>query len=541
MILLDWTRMGKTYCLAGAVVQDGRYRVVRPLLARYHDAPCGTLAGRLTNSMDMARWEVFELIAPKPAAQLRRLHLEDVWVTSLRPLRRFATPEQRRAILAATAPRADEPLFGVPLSTTRSAGFLQPGTGTRSLATLVVPSGQITFGGCCRAGTGEADLRVKLPVPELGERVLPVKDHLLLFEGRADGGRPGPAACAGCASRLRPWATRGRQFGSACRARSRARPDASRRIAGSWPTASFPCPIPWTDPEDLPHGGTDAAYLLDRVRQVRHDLGADDNGPDDPQAQRFADLLNSDGPGRGLPADRGKGSRPTTPEALEACVGHTFGTVAELAAAMQTAGLTRPAASPPEAVRILAAATVGVMRFALLAGRHGGPACRMPLQPAGQLNALLQRPPGWLERHAGIEGRRTWNRQDPLAAATEAGQECLQRSGVRVEEVGTLLVTAEAPPMLTGLAAALHHRLGLRLGTTALEVGGACTGFLAALWLARTLVPAMGTVLIVSVECCPRATCPSSLVLRARRRPCSAMRPRPAWCAVRRRVQRRSS
>ena len=39
MILLDWTRMGKTYCLAGAVVQDGRYRVIRPLLARYHDAP----------------------------------------------------------------------------------------------------------------------------------------------------------------------------------------------------------------------------------------------------------------------------------------------------------------------------------------------------------------------------------------------------------------------------------------------------------------------------------------------------------------------
>ncbi|HXG11727.1 MAG TPA: 3-oxoacyl-[acyl-carrier-protein] synthase III C-terminal domain-containing protein [Gemmataceae bacterium] len=31
MILLDWTRMGKSYCLAGVVAERGRYRVVRPL------------------------------------------------------------------------------------------------------------------------------------------------------------------------------------------------------------------------------------------------------------------------------------------------------------------------------------------------------------------------------------------------------------------------------------------------------------------------------------------------------------------------------
>src|SRR5437868_8860700 len=37
MILLDWTRMGRTFCVAGAVVQAGQYRVVRPLLARYRD------------------------------------------------------------------------------------------------------------------------------------------------------------------------------------------------------------------------------------------------------------------------------------------------------------------------------------------------------------------------------------------------------------------------------------------------------------------------------------------------------------------------
>ena len=163
------------------VVQDGRYRVVRPLLARYHDAPVRNVGWSAYQLDGHARWEVVELIAPRPAAPLPP-HLEDVWVTSLRPLHRVATPEQRRAVLAATAPGLDEPLFGVPLSSTRSAGFLQPGTGTRSLATLVVPSGQITFGGCRRSATEGADLRVKLPVPELGERVLPVKDHLLLLQ-----------------------------------------------------------------------------------------------------------------------------------------------------------------------------------------------------------------------------------------------------------------------------------------------------------------------------------------------------------------------
>ena len=34
LILLDWTRMGKTYCLAGVVLDDLDVRIVRPLPAR---------------------------------------------------------------------------------------------------------------------------------------------------------------------------------------------------------------------------------------------------------------------------------------------------------------------------------------------------------------------------------------------------------------------------------------------------------------------------------------------------------------------------
>jgi 3-oxoacyl-[acyl-carrier-protein] synthase III len=127
---------------------------------------------------------------------------------------------------------------------------------------------------------------------------------------------------------------------------------------------------------------------------------------------------------------------------------------------------------------------------------------RLPdtIQPAGALDQALGRPDGWFEQHAGIRQRRIWGEQDALMSAVEAGQECLTRSGLLPEEVGVLLVTSEAPPLLIGLAAALHHRLELRPTTPTLEVGGACTGFLAALWLGHHLLPRTGAVLTVAVE-----------------------------------------
>jgi 3-oxoacyl-[acyl-carrier-protein] synthase-3 len=66
--------------------------------------------------------------------------------------------------------------------------------------------------------------------------------------------------------------------------------------------------------------------------------------------------------------------------------------------------------------------------------------------------------------------------------------------------VGALLVASEAPPQLLGLAAALHHCLGLRPETAALEVGGACTGFLAAVRLAQGLLARLDAVLVLAVE-----------------------------------------
>jgi len=84
MILLDWTRMGKTFCVAGAVVQGGQYHVVRPLSVHFRDAPVRNVGWSAYQLAGHARWDVFELIGPKPAAAVPP-HLEDIWVRTLAP------------------------------------------------------------------------------------------------------------------------------------------------------------------------------------------------------------------------------------------------------------------------------------------------------------------------------------------------------------------------------------------------------------------------------------------------------------------------
>lgn len=186
MILLDWTRMGRTYCLAGAILQEKQWCIVRPLLTRSREEPV-RIAGWSAYLMDgHQRWEIMELIGPLPADP-EPPHLEDMWVRAMRSRRSFATREARRALLTATMAPPNEPLFGCNLATTRAAAYLQPGTGIRSLVTLALPSNQIHFDAAWRQGMGEPDIRVELPLPELGNRWLPVKDHHLLLRGETEG------------------------------------------------------------------------------------------------------------------------------------------------------------------------------------------------------------------------------------------------------------------------------------------------------------------------------------------------------------------
>jgi hypothetical protein len=181
--LLDWTRMGRVYCLAGVVADKNSYRVVRPL-------PKGR--GALVRNVGWSpflfdgrtRWENFELLGPEQPL-VEPPHLEDLWVRALRPRKTLATSKQRRDILAATLAPQGEPLFGGPLVLTRGAAYLAPGTGRRSLVTIKLPARQISFTASYRDGAPEADFRVVLNMPDLEGRLVPVKDHHLLRKAQS--------------------------------------------------------------------------------------------------------------------------------------------------------------------------------------------------------------------------------------------------------------------------------------------------------------------------------------------------------------------
>lgn len=182
LILIDWTRMGKGYCLAGAIHQAGEYHVVRPLLAR--PQPPGARPNLAWSPFVMdghARWQVFEMAQPRPAAGLAP-HREDVWVNALTARRVTAGREQRRAILQATAVAPGRPLFGEKLLGTATGAYLDPGHGDRSLVSLEVEAGQLRFTALWREGATRADFRVRLALPELGACILPVTDHFLLSQ-----------------------------------------------------------------------------------------------------------------------------------------------------------------------------------------------------------------------------------------------------------------------------------------------------------------------------------------------------------------------
>ena len=241
------------------------------------------------------------------------------------------------------------------------------------------------------------------------------------------------------------------------------------------------------------------AHVLARVREVRRNLGDGTELPED-AGLRFAEALDSMGMVEFLLVLGEDCGVP--PECIEQAVQRRFGTVGELAAALHVVGLVPRQAYPSSSPDLAPAPGVAIPVAASAGCWLTATAMQLPntVQSAAYLNERIQRPPGWLEEHAGIRQRHVWGEQDALAAAVKAAQDCLGRAGISATEVGALLVTSEAPPRLVGLAAALHHRLGMRADAAALEIGGACTGFVAALWLARRLQPTCPVTLIIAVE-----------------------------------------
>jgi hypothetical protein len=126
-----------------------------------------------------SRWEIFELVGPEPAV-FQPPHCEDVWVRDLKPTRRLANRDQRRAVLESTLACPTRHLFGSPLTPTTSSAYLAPGSGERSLTTVVLTADRVRFFATSRPHAGDVDLRVRLGAPGFEGRLLKLKDHFLL-------------------------------------------------------------------------------------------------------------------------------------------------------------------------------------------------------------------------------------------------------------------------------------------------------------------------------------------------------------------------
>jgi 3-oxoacyl-[acyl-carrier-protein] synthase-3 len=259
-------------------------------------------------------------------------------------------------------------------------------------------------------------------------------------------------------------------------------------------------------------------YLIDRLREVIEDAEGNHPGPLT-AGVRFADVLDSMAMVEFLEVVADDCECELT--ALQQCVGRRFSTVEHLAQSMVAAGLAPASLVERVASELAVPAGIGAAPVARRArelpaeeelpseaaepGRAvwlTGVAARLPrqIQPGSELDAAVGRPTGWLERRAGIIQRRVWADEDPIAAAADCAAQTLRAAGVLKSRLGALLTVCEAPPLSIGLAAAVHSQLGLRSGTPCYELGGACTGFLSAMSLARPLVSQTGSVLIVSVE-----------------------------------------
>jgi 3-oxoacyl-[acyl-carrier-protein] synthase-3 len=105
--------------------------------------------------------------------------------------------------------------------------------------------------------------------------------------------------------------------------------------------------------------------------------------------------------------------------------------------------------------------------------------------------------PGWIERRTGIRHR---PQAEPTEAtsdlAVRAGQAAIESAGIDPGTIGLVLLATSTPDhLLPPTAPLVTHRLGLRAG--AIDLTGACSGFLYALVLGSLWTDALGKAALI--------------------------------------------
>src|SRR4051812_684522 len=103
----------------------------------------------------------------------------------------------------------------------------------------------------------------------------------------------------------------------------------------------------------------------------------------------------------------------------------------------------------------------------------------------GEIEARLGLETGWIKRRTGIEQRRYAADGEALSdIAVKAGDMALARTGLSRDDVGLLLLATSTPDHLLPPSSPLvAHRLGLA-NAGAIDMAGACAGFIYSLTLA---------------------------------------------------------
>ncbi|CAN7253453.1 beta-ketoacyl-ACP synthase III [Rhizobium sp. LjRoot98] len=128
-----------------------------------------------------------------------------------------------------------------------------------------------------------------------------------------------------------------------------------------------------------------------------------------------------------------------------------------------------------------------------------------------EIEGSLGLEPGWIERRTGIRTRYWAEPSDTLSGlAARAGEAAIEDAGILREDIAlTLLATSTPDHLLPPSAPLLAHRLGL-VNSGAIDLAGACSGFLYALTLADGFVRAHGRpVLVVAANILSRRINPA--------------------------------
>ncbi len=151
----------------------------------------------------------------------------------------------------------------------------------------------------------------------------------------------------------------------------------------------------------------------------------------------------------------------------------------------------------------------------LLSLGHYAPQRRVP---NSEIEGRLALADGWIERRTGIRERRYAAADEALSdLAIKAGEMTLGRSGLAPSRIGLLILATSTPDhLLPPTAPLIAHRLGLG-HAGAIDMAGACGGFLYALSFADSFAKTHRTpVLVIAANILSRRTNPydrSSVVL----------------------------